>query len=175
MNEDQSRLQERLLPEVRAFRDSRKTLVMATLDQGANPNVSYAPFALREDGYYVLVSEIARHGQNLQHCKRVSIMLIEDEGEARQIFARKRLTFDALANEITREDSPKWQQGIAALRARQGDIIDNLSQLGDFHLFRFVPEKGLYVKGFGQAFTVSGDELIDFVHLNEGHRKLKAS
>lgn len=174
MNEDQSRLQQRLLPEVRAFRDSRKTLVMATLDQGANPNVSYAPFALLEDGYYVLVSEIARHGQNLQQCKRVSIMLIDDESETRQIYARKRLTFDAMATEVPR-DSQGWQQGITALRARQGDILDNLSQLADFHLFRLVPEKGLYVKGFGQAFTVSGDELIDFVHLKEGHRKLKAS
>ncbi|KGK43186.1 HugZ protein [Nitrincola sp. A-D6] len=174
MNEDQSHLQERLLPEVRVFRDSRKTLVMATLDQAANPNVSYAPFALQKDGYYVLVSEIARHGQNLQLCNRVSIMLIEDESETRQIYARKRLTFDAVANEVSR-DSQEWQQGIDALRVRQGNIIDNLSQLGDFHLYRLIPEKGLYVKGFGQAFTVSGDELIDFVHLKEGHRKLKAS
>ncbi len=174
MNEDQNRLQERLLPEVRALRDSRKTLVMATLDQDANPNVSYAPFALQEDGYYVLVSEIARHGQNLQQCKRISIMLIEDEGETRQIYARQRLTFDAQANEVPR-DSLDWQRGIDALRTRQGDIIDNLSQLGDFHLFRLIPDKGLYVKGFGKAFTVSGDDLIDFVHLTEGHRKLKAS
>ncbi|MFN3881274.1 MAG: heme utilization protein HutZ [Nitrincola lacisaponensis] len=174
MNNDSQALQQRLLPEIRAFRDTCQTLMMATLDQAANPNVSYAPFALQEDGYYVLISEIARHGQNLQQCNRVSIMLIEDEGQSRQIYARKRLTFDAMADEVPR-DSADWERGIAALQQRQGEIVNNLSQLGDFHLFRLVPEKGLYVKGFGQAFTVSGDELVDFVHLKEGHRKLKAS
>ena len=174
MNDDPIALQQRLLPEIRAFRDSCQTLMMATLDQGANPNVSYVPFALQEDGYYVLVSEIARHGQNLQVCNRVSIMLIEDESNSRQIYARKRLTFDAMADEIPRETSD-WERGVTALHKKHGDIVKNLSQLGDFHLFRLIPEKGLYVKGFGQAFTVSGDELVDFVHLKEGHRKLKAS
>ena len=101
-------------------------------------------------------------------------MLIEDESNSRQIYARKRLTFDALADEIPRKTSD-WERGITALHEKHGDIVKNLSQLGDFHLFRLIPEKGLYVKGFGQAFTVSGDELVDFVHLKEGHRKLKAS
>lgn len=174
MNDDPIALQQRLLPEIRAFRDGCQTLMMATLDQGANPNVSYVPFTLQDDGYYVLVSEIARHGQNLQVCNRVSIMLIEDESNSRQIYARKRLTFDALADEIPRKTSD-WERGITALHEKHGDIVKNLSQLGDFHLFRLIPEKGLYVKGFGQAFTVSGDELVDFVHLKEGHRKLKAS
>ena len=176
MNEDQNQLQQRILSEIRAFRDGRKTLMMATLDQNATPNVSYVPFAFLEDSYYVLVSEMAQHGQNLQQCKQVSIMLIDDESETRQIYARKRVTFDATASEVPR-DSETWQRGIAALRARQGNILDNLSQLADFRLFRLIPEKGLYVKGFGQAFTftVSGDELIDFVHLKDGHRKLKAS
>ncbi|GAM76258.1 hypothetical protein JCM19241_556 [Vibrio ishigakensis] len=25
------------------------------------------------------------------------------------------------------------------------------------------------MKGFGQAFNVSGNDLVDFLHLNEGH------
>ncbi|MGL5553786.1 MAG: heme utilization protein HutZ, partial [Aeromonas veronii] len=32
--------------------------------------------------------------------------------------------------------------------------------------------QGLFVKGFGQAFAVSGDELVDFVHLVEGHKRI---
>ena len=40
MNDDPIALQQRLLPEIRAFRDGCQTLMMATLDQGANPNVS---------------------------------------------------------------------------------------------------------------------------------------
>nr|WP_206619341.1 hypothetical protein [Aeromonas caviae] len=33
-------------------------------------------------------------------------------------------------------------------------------------------QQGLFVKGFGQAFRVSGDELVDFVHLVEGHKRI---
>jgi putative heme iron utilization protein len=60
---------------------------------------------------------------------------------------------------------------IAQLQERFGEIIDGLSQLQDFVLFNFKPEHGLFVKGFGQAYQVSGDDLVDFVHLQEGHKK----
>ena len=40
-------------------------------------------------------------------------------------------------------------------------------------LFRLAPTQGLFVKGFGQAFQVSGDDLVDFVHLEQGHRRIK--
>lgn len=39
----------------------------------------------------------------------------------------------------------------------------------DFNLFSFKPEHGLFVKGFGKAFEVSVDDLVSFVHLEEGH------
>jgi hypothetical protein len=41
-------------------------------------------------------------------------------------------------------------------------------------MFRLKPIQGLFVKGFGQAFQVSGDDLVDFVHLDEGHKKRTA-
>ena len=42
----------------------------------------------------------------------------------------------------------------------------------DFSLFNLKAENGLFVKGFGQAYQVSGDDLVDFVHLEEGHKKV---
>lgn len=83
----------------------------------------------------------------------------------------KRLTFDAVASMVER-DSELWCQVIAQMGERFGEIIDGLSQLQDFMLFRLQPEQGLFVKGFGQAYQVSGDDLVDFVHLEEGHRKI---
>lgn len=56
MSERQERLQNRLQPEIREFRDSCRTLQLATVDGEGNPNASYAPFVLQEDGYYVLIS-----------------------------------------------------------------------------------------------------------------------
>ena len=64
---------------------------------------------------------------------------------------------------------------ITQMSERFGDIIDNLSQLQDFILFKMQPEKGLFVKGFGQAYQVSCDDLVDFVHLEQGHKKVQQS
>ena len=55
------RLQSRLGPEIKAFRDSRRTLQLATISVEGKPNVSYTPFVLLDDGYYILISKIARH------------------------------------------------------------------------------------------------------------------
>ncbi|GLT18739.1 heme utilization protein HutZ [Vibrio zhanjiangensis] len=150
----QERLQNRLGPEIQEFRQERYTLQLATVDEQGQPNVSYAPFVQNSNGYFVLISEIARHARNLQVNPNVSIMMIEDEGGAKQLFARKRLTFDAVATMVER-DSALWLEAITQMKIRFGDIIDNLSQLQDFVLFSMRPEKGLYVKGFGQAYQVS--------------------
>lgn len=162
------RLQNRLEPEVQAFRDSRKTLQLATISAEGIPNATYAPFAFDSQAYYILVSDIAAHGRNLKINRNVSILMIEDESECKQIYARKRLTFDTRA-ELVERNTEAWQQGVNALQTRFGDIIENLSKLGDFNLYRLVPESGRYVKGFGQAFEISGNDLLDFVHLTEGH------
>ncbi len=167
----QERLQGRLGPEIQEFRQERKSIQLATVDEEGRPNVSYAPFVQNQEGYFVLISQIARHARNLLQNPNVSLMMVEDESEAKQLFARKRLTFDATATVVERE-SELWLQVVAQMKERFGEIIDGLSQLEDFVLFNLKAEKGLFVKGFGQAYQVSGDDLVDFVHLQEGHRKV---
>ena len=75
----QERLQGRLGPEIKEFRQERRTLQLATVDADGQPNVSYAPFVQNQEGYFILISEIARHARNLQVNPNVSIMMIEDE------------------------------------------------------------------------------------------------
>lgn len=166
----QERLQGRLGPEIKEFRQERRTLQLATVDEEGRPNVSYAPFVQNQEGYFVLISDIARHARNLKANPNVSLMMIEDEESSKQLYARKRLTFDATASIVERE-SELWTQVIAQMKDRFGEIIDGLSQLQDFSLFNLKAENGLFVKGFGQAYQVSGDDLVDFVHLQEGHKK----
>ncbi|PCD89364.1 Pyridoxamine 5'-phosphate oxidase [Vibrio mediterranei] len=170
----QERLQGRLGPEIKEFRQERKTIQLATVDEEGRPNVSYAPYVQNQDGYFVLISQIARHARNLEKNPDVSLMMIEDESDSKQLFARKRLTFDAVAS-IVERDTEQWQAVIAQMQDRFGEIIDGLSQLQDFILFNLKAEQGLFVKGFGQAYQVSGDDLVDFVHLQEGHRKVEKS
>ncbi|MGF1754126.1 heme utilization protein HutZ [Vibrio makurazakiensis] len=167
----QERLQGRLGPEIKEFRQERRTIQLATVDEEGRPNVSYAPYVQNQEGYFVLISKIARHARNLEANPQVSLMMIEDEDSAKQLFARKRLTFDAVASVIER-DSELWCQVVEQMQGRFGEIIDGLSQLEDFVLFNLKAESGLFVKGFGQAYQVSGDDLVDFVHLEEGHKKV---
>lgn len=165
------RLQSRLGPEIQEFRQDRKTIQLATVDIEGKPNVSYAPFIANQNGYYVLISEIARHARNLTDNPQVSLMLIEDESQSKQLFARKRLTFDAVAS-IVERDSSEWKISVEQLEQRFGEIVSGLSNLADFKLFCLKPVQGLFVKGFGQAFQVSGDDLVDFVHLEQGHKRI---
>ncbi|NAZ94833.1 heme utilization protein HutZ [Vibrio toranzoniae] len=167
----QERLQGRLGPEIKEFRQERRTLQLATIDEEGRPNVSYAPFVQNQEGYFVLISDIARHARNLKANPQVSLMMIEDEERSKQLYARKRLTFDAQASVVARE-TELWTQVIGQMQERFGEIIDGLSQLQDFSLFNLKAENGLFVKGFGQAYQVSGDDLVDFVHLQEGHKKV---
>ncbi len=167
----QERLQGRLGPEIKEFRQERRTLQLATVDEEGRPNVSYAPFVQNQEGYFVLISDIARHARNLKANPQVSLMMIEDEESSKQLYARKRLTFDAQASVVERE-TELWAQVIGQMQERFGEIIDGLSQLQDFSLFNLKAENGLFVKGFGQAYQVSGDDLVDFVHLQEGHKKV---
>ncbi|CAH1602515.1 heme utilization protein HutZ [Vibrio rotiferianus] len=168
----QERLQGRLGPEIKEFRQDRRTIQLATVDAEGRPNVSYAPYVQNQEGYFVLISQIARHARNLLENPNVSLMMIEDEDSSKQLFARKRLTFDAVATVVER-DTEMWQQVVGQMKDRFGEIIDGLSQLEDFVLFNLKAEQGLFVKGFGQAYQVSGDDLVDFVHLQEGHKKIE--
>ncbi|CAH1524987.1 MULTISPECIES: heme utilization protein HutZ [Vibrio harveyi group] len=168
----QERLQGRLGPEIKEFRQERRTIQLATVDAEGRPNVSYAPYVQNQEGYFVLISQIARHARNLLENPNVSLMMIEDEDSSKQLFARKRLTFDAVATVVER-DTEMWQQVVSQMKDRFGEIIDGLSQLEDFVLFNLKAEQGLFVKGFGQAYQVSGDDLVDFVHLQEGHKKIE--
>ena len=59
----QERLQGRLEPEIKEFRQQRNTLQLATVGADGRPNVSYAPYVQNQEGYFILISEIARHAQ----------------------------------------------------------------------------------------------------------------
>lgn len=141
----QERLQGRLGPEIKEFRQERRTLQLATVDAEGRPNVSYAPYVQNQEGYFVLISKIARHARNLLENPNVSLMMIEDEESSKQLFARKRLTFDAVANVVER-DTEMWQQVVGQMKERFGEIIDGLSQLEDFVLFNLKPESGYLLK-----------------------------
>lgn len=67
-------LETQIRDEIMALVNSRKSLMLSSLDEDGLPYASYAPFAVGDDCLYVLISEIAVHGRNLQsrHGERIS-------------------------------------------------------------------------------------------------------
>jgi len=54
---------------------------------------------------------------------------------------------------------------------KHGKFMDMMRDLQDFHLFRLVPERASYVRGFAEAFELTGERLEQIRHLNDkGHR-----
>jgi putative heme iron utilization protein len=46
---------------------------------------------------------------------------------------------------------------MSLFKRKFGKVFDMIRPLADFGLFRLVPDGGLYVPGFGQAFEISPD------------------
>lgn len=132
-----------------------RTVILATTSIDAEPDASVAGAIIAGDGaFLVYASRLAAHTRNLLATRRASVLVIEDEAAAAQPLARRRLTFQCLAAPVPREDAAH-APALAALRTRLGPTFDLISSLGDFQLFRLVPQAGRLVAGFGQAYEVN--------------------
>lgn len=141
------------------FVEGFKSLMLATTDAQGLPNASYAPFVRDEQGcFYILTSRLSAHTRNLLAVPRAALLLVEDESRAPQIFARKRASYHC-AVEILDTNDAAYAPMIERMRTRHGEIVDVLTGLPDFILFRLRPESGRFVIGFGRAFTLHGERL----------------
>ena len=152
--------------EVAAFLRQRRSSVLSTIDPSGLPHASYAPFVqVNNKAFYIYVSSLSQHTRNLQINPLVSLLLIEDESTAQQIYARERLTF-LCESEIIGRDSIQWNVILEAFEKKFGNIVETLRSLQDFQLFQLTPRHGIFVKGFGQAFHIEGPTLERFRHIN---------
>ena len=154
-----------LADEYRHFLSGRRSVQLATVGADQAPLASYAPCVIDAGRrVYVMLSDLSAHTRHLKQQNTVSAMLIEDEAEAKNLFARRRVTFACDAAEISRE-SETWERIITDFRQQFGDIVDTLCTLSDFHLFQLTPRSGVFVKGFGKAYTLHGDGLDTLSHI----------
>ena len=150
-----------------------KTIILSTISDKGELNVSYAPAVLGSEGeLYIYISRLSKHTSNLMSHPNLSIMIIEDESKSEHIFARKRFTMDA-KSEIIDRDSDKWNKIIDLMEAKFGDTIKTLKDMSDFYMFQLTPLKGLLVYGFGRAFHFTKDDLEQPKHINDkGHSRV---
>lgn len=145
--------------EVESFLETFQTLIMASLTPEGEAHASTAPYVRVGNDFYILISTVAQHGRNLLSSPNVSLLFVEDESQCVQPFARKRVTIEAVASELSREDE-LFTRVIERFRAHfDEELVTSLTQMGDFHLFKLSPKSGSVVMGFGKAYRL--DETLE--------------
>ncbi|MBW4628091.1 MAG: pyridoxamine 5'-phosphate oxidase family protein [Brasilonema octagenarum HA4186-MV1] len=156
---------ETALAAYQSFTDSFQSLMISTVSTDNTPNASYAPFVIdKSKNIYIYVSGLSTHTQNLHAVPKASVLFIDDESQTKQIFARRRLTFDCTATLVERE-TELWKQIVDSFEARFGEMIQILRDLPDFRIFQLTPSKGRFVIGFGAAYEVDPNDLSTLTHV----------
>ncbi len=146
------------------LRDKQQSLQMATLSADGFPEASYAPFVWFESACYLFLSQLAKHSQNLSVNPSLSLLLIEDEADTRNQFARRRIIWQGQA-EVIKRDSELFKRAMQSFRDRFGDFIDLIEPLQDFQLYKVTLRSGRFIRGFAQAFQLYGEGLSEMSHI----------
>ena len=165
-----SDLTEQILSEVDQLIEHRLSVELATVSDKGIPCVSYAPYVYRGNlKFEVFLSTLAEHTHNIAFNNNVSAMVIEDEKGCANLYARERVIVTCNAIRHDRK-STEFEQWIPLYRERFGPIVDTLVQLADFNLYSLWPTRATYVKGFGQAYRISGEGMGEVEHISNPAR-----
>lgn len=152
------------------LQQSKKTLLLSSLSQSGNPEISYTPYISDSAGnFYIFISDLAAHATNLRHHANASVMFIADEDQSQNLFARERITYQCNVTELCRTDK-QTEEMLDSMATSFGNIISMLRGLGDFNMFRLTPVKGSYVVGFGKAYAID-PRSGELEHISEGKLK----
>lgn len=142
---------------VRLLREQR-IASLGTLREGA-PFVSLVLFAATDDcaAFYIHVSRLARHTQDMQKDARVSLLIAEredDKGDPQQL---ARITIQARATMLMPSDA----EYALAQRLYLAKHPQNapLFEFKDFALYRIEAQRARYVAGFARAFNLDAEDL----------------
>lgn len=145
-----------------AYRDLPQrvqSLMLSTVDGGGQPQASYAPYVIDDrHQIYIFTSGLSAHTDNLHATGLASVLLIEDEAAAPQVFARQRISYDCRAALLPRGNH-SWDVIADRFEQRFGEIISMLRSLEDFQIFCLSPQGGRFVMGFGAAYAVDPQHL----------------
>lgn len=140
-----------------------QTSSLGTLHDGA-PMVSMVPFLAADDfsAFYIHISQLALHTQNLLVDPRASILITEsgDSDVDPQTFARVSIQGRAKTLKLQSEQYAETQSKYLE-KYPQAEIN---FQLGDFLLVAIQPSAGRFVAGFGQIHDLALEEFIRASH-----------
>lgn len=160
-----------LAEEIKAFMLSFNSVCLATLSPNGEVVCSYAPFVSTEFGNFIYISEVSEHFANIKHNpNNLEAMFLEDESKAASVILRKRLRYRTQASFIDRgELFDKIYDEFERQTGGSGGI-KTIRNMLDFHLVKLDFIKGRFVKGFGQAYDIKGDEITQVGAMGNPHK-----
>lgn len=139
---------------------------MATIGEDGLPHTGCVPCLWFNNHLHIFVSRLSVHTRDLLSNPALSAMLVEDEADSRQPFARIRLRYQCNAR-VIEPNEPSYSDRLDAFEAKHGKTVQLLRQLPDFVLFELIPTQAIFVMGFGQAYRLSGPHLETFEHVKQ--------
>jgi len=149
-----------------------KSLTVSTLDENTAPFTSYAPFVKYNNKYYIYISSMAKHYQNLELNPLASLFFIEDESLCNNIFGRKRVVLQCKSEKLQR-DNEEFENLAKQFEEKHGSTMKMLKTMKDFSFFEFSPYYGEAIFGFGEAYNVGGENFDKLIQRKnqKGHNK----
>ncbi len=164
-----SKKDEQIADEVESFKDEFNTILLASLSKDNKPHISYSPLLRYQGEYYLYISEVAAHCQNLRtNSDSAQVMFIENEDKAKSILARKRLTYDVSVKFLPRDDFFNKVYDSFEERVGKNAGLAQVRGMEDFHLVKIQFKEGRFVKGFGQAYSIDEQGKIGHVRGGSG-------
>jgi len=145
--------------------NSAKTLLMSAAGGDPDlPEMGVTPMVRHKGAVYIYPSHLSAHVRAMLSAGKASFLAIEDESAAQNIWARRRMKFDADIIEIDRENE-KFNLVCDIFAERHGPTMGLIRDFTDFHLLELRPTGGVMVLGFAQAYRLEGPALHVTGHL----------
>ena len=138
---------------------SERIAHLATLRDGA-PMVSMTLYMPERDfsAFYVHVSRLAWHTQDMQHDARVALSISEREDGRADPFTLMRVSIRGEALRISDGPNGTSAQLQDAWLARFPEQAINF-RLADFSFWKITPRDARFIAGFGRIYNISANEL----------------
>ena len=155
---------EQIQQKLEQFPKDFQSAVLATMTKENTLYTSYSPFVVVDHEYYFLISKIAKHYENLSHQQLMSFILIEDESQAKNIFFRKRLSYQAQAEVDVKDELAKT--AFINLHKEMAEMLFKM----DFIMVKANIKEGQFIIGPGMAYEVDQNQAIkEQIKPSQGH------
>lgn len=137
----------------------QRLAALGTLRSDGGPLVSQVLFLAAPDfsAFYMLISRLAQHTQDILRDPRISLMIAEPDDGLLDPQTLGRISLRGEARPLPNDD-PAY----AGVRAAYLDKFPQAAvalQLGDFMFYRLEPMSARYVAGLGKTFNLNGADL----------------